>query len=135
MFWATRLADPTRPVLDASGYSHRVAETDVYDSHDYEQDPEKFAANHAGLAEGRPYVNRDLDQDISHAVRGQPYFVSEFGGIWWNPDASTPTAGCGRSRGATATGSATRRVLRPLRGAVRRPARRSPACSATATPS
>ncbi len=23
----------------------------------------------------------------SPAVRGQPYFCSEFGGIWWNPDA------------------------------------------------
>jgi beta-glucuronidase len=53
MFWATRLADPSRPVLDASGYSHRVAETDVWDSHDYEQDPERFTANHAGLADGR----------------------------------------------------------------------------------
>ena len=87
MFWATRLADPTRVVLDASGYSHRVAETDVWDSHDYEQDPEKFTANHAGLAEGRPYGNRHLDQDISQPYAGQPYFVSEFGGIWWNPDA------------------------------------------------
>ncbi|GAA3718623.1 glycoside hydrolase family 2 [Microlunatus aurantiacus] len=87
MFWATRLADPTRVVLDASGYSHRVAETDVWDSHDYEQDPEKFTANHAGLTEGRPYGNRHLDQDISQPYAGQPYFVSEFGGIWWNPDA------------------------------------------------
>ena len=87
MFWATKLADPSRPVLDASGYSHRVAETEVWDSHDYEQDPEKFAANHAGLAEGRPYGNRHLDKDISLPYAGQPYFVSEFGGIWWNPDA------------------------------------------------
>ena len=87
MFWATRLADPTRPVLDASGYSHRVAETDVWDSHDYEQDPERFRANHAGLAEGRPYGNRHLDRDLSLPYAGQPYFVSEFGGIWWNPDA------------------------------------------------
>ena len=87
MFWATRLADPTRPVLDASGYSHRVAETDVWDSHDYEQDPERFRANHAGLAEERPYGNRHLDRDLSLPYAGQPYFVSEFGGIWWNPDA------------------------------------------------
>ena len=43
MFLATKVADPTRPVLDSSGYSHRVPEADVYDSHDYEQDPAKFA--------------------------------------------------------------------------------------------
>ncbi len=30
-------------MLDTSGYSHRVLETDVYDSHNYEQDVEKFA--------------------------------------------------------------------------------------------
>ena len=87
MFWATRLADPTRVVLDASGYSHRVAETDVWDSHDYEQDPEKFAANHTGLAAGRPFGNRHERGEISLPYAGQPYFVSEFGGIWWNPDA------------------------------------------------
>ena len=45
MWLATKLADPTRPVLDASGYSHRVAETEVWDSHDYEQDPARFATN------------------------------------------------------------------------------------------
>ena len=54
MWLATKLADPTRPVLDASGYSHRVAETEVWDSHDYEQDPARFATNQAGLAVRRP---------------------------------------------------------------------------------
>jgi len=87
MFWATKLADPSRPVLDASGYSHRVAETDVWDSHDYEQDPERFAANQAGLAHGKPFANRNERGEFSLPYAGQPYFVSEFGGIWWNPDA------------------------------------------------
>jgi beta-galactosidase/beta-glucuronidase len=86
MFLATKAMDPTRPVLDASGYSHRVPEVDVYDSHDYEQDPARFAANQAGLAAGQPFVNRHGKQEISFPYRGQPYFVSEFGGTWWNPD-------------------------------------------------
>ncbi len=43
MFLAAKLADPSRPVLDASGYSHRVLETDIWDSHNYEQDPAAFA--------------------------------------------------------------------------------------------
>jgi beta-galactosidase/beta-glucuronidase len=89
MFLATKAMDQGRPVLDVSGYSHRVAETDVYDSHDYEQDPAKFKANHAGLAQGKPFINAGSNKDgpISLPYRGQPYFVSEFGGIWWNPDA------------------------------------------------
>jgi len=93
MFLATKAMDTTRPVLDVSGYSHRVRETDVYDSHDYEQDPEKFTAKHAGLAKGEPFRNPDPDAsgirktEWSVPHRGQPYFVSEFGGIWWNPKA------------------------------------------------
>ncbi len=85
MYLATKLADPSRPVVDASGYSHRVRGADIYDGHDYEQDPEAFAANHAGLASGRPFVNLRNDEVISVAYAGQPYFVSEYGGIWWNP--------------------------------------------------
>jgi len=85
MFLAARALDRTRPILDASGYSHRVPEADVYDSHDYEKDPARFAATHAGLAEGRPYANSSRGQACSVPYRGQPYFVSEFGGIWWNP--------------------------------------------------
>jgi beta-galactosidase/beta-glucuronidase len=74
MFLATKAMDTSRPVLDASGYSHRVPETDVYDSH------------HAGLARGAPYVNGTPSMVWSLPWNGQPYFVSEFGGIWWNPD-------------------------------------------------
>ena len=93
MYDATKLADPSRPVLDASGYSHRVRGADVYDSHSYEQDPERFRAEQSGLAEGRPFANRrDLapdehpfaDGEFSLPFAGQPYFVSEYGGIWWN---------------------------------------------------
>jgi beta-galactosidase/beta-glucuronidase len=96
MYLATKAMDSTRPVLDTSGYSHRVPCADVYDSHDYTQDPDTFAERHAGLAEDKPYIN-DASQwglserqvgrvDWSVPYCGQPYFVSEFGGIWWNPD-------------------------------------------------
>ena len=100
MFLAAKAMDATRPVLDASGYAHRVPEADVYDSHDYSQDPERLAANQAGLAAGKPYRNSAAGWGMparaaarltgapewSIAYRGQPYFVSEFGGIWWNPE-------------------------------------------------
>lgn len=86
MFLATKAMDNTRPVLDASGYSHRVPEADVYDCHDYEQDIEEFAAHHEGMVKGEPHRNGSEDQPWSISYRGQPFFVSEFGGIWWNPD-------------------------------------------------
>lgn len=94
MFLAAKAMDTTRPVLDTSGYSHRIAEADVYDSHDYTQDPAVFRERHAGLADEAPYINKpegwmnaDQEKAISIRYNGQPYFVSEFGGIWWNPEA------------------------------------------------
>ncbi|MEV5422558.1 sugar-binding domain-containing protein [Streptomyces cellulosae] len=94
MFLATKQADPSRPVVDASGYAHRVLETDVYDSHCYEQDPEAFARTMAGLAEDHPYVNTGPDgRPWSLPYRGQPYFCSEFGGIWWDAEAAATAAG------------------------------------------
>ncbi|MDB6092467.1 MAG: beta-galactosidase [Verrucomicrobia bacterium] len=94
MFLATKLYDATRPVLDVSGYCHRVPESDVYDGHDYEQDPKKFAATHAKLNRGEPFMN-DTTLHGSIPWRGQPYFVSEFGGIWWNPRAKPTDASWG----------------------------------------
>ncbi|MFJ4170520.1 glycoside hydrolase family 2 protein [Paenarthrobacter sp. NPDC089714] len=96
MFLATKLADPTRPVIDASGYSHRVRETDIYDSHSYEQDPDTFRVEQAGLAGGKPFVNRAHDGvDYSVPYNGQPFFVSEFGGIWWNEAEARQAAAAG----------------------------------------
>jgi len=89
MFLATKAYDLTRPVIDASGYSHRVPETDIYDSHSYEQDPTAFAAQQAGLGEGRPFANTGADGSRwSQPYTGQPYFVSELGGIWWNAETA-----------------------------------------------
>jgi len=85
MFLATKAADTTRPVIDASGYSHRVAETDIYDAHTYEQDPTAFAEQVGHLAEGNPYINHSAHGPCSLPYAGQPYFISEYGGIWWNP--------------------------------------------------
>ncbi len=85
LYFLTKAIDPTRPVLDASGYSHRVAGADIYDSHLYEQDPKVFARLMSGIAEGRPYVNTAPDGTVwSVPYAGQPYFCSEFGGIWWS---------------------------------------------------
>ncbi len=79
-YLATKALDPTRPVIDTSGGFHVV--TDIYDVHDYEQEPEVFRARYAPLAAGGeaydPFPNRQQ-------YEGQPYFVSEYGGTWGNP--------------------------------------------------
>lgn len=87
LFLLTGGADNTRPVLDASGYAHRVPETAVYDCHDYEQDPVVFRRNHAGLGAGQPYCNAG-HRAWSVPYQGQPFMVSEFGGIWWSSAAA-----------------------------------------------
>lgn len=81
MFLATKAMDLTRLVLDASGYSHRLVEADIYDSHNYEQDVARFKAAMSGLDTGTPYANGGETWSVPY--RGQPYFCSEFGGIWW----------------------------------------------------
>ena len=81
----TKALDPTRPVHDASGWTH--VETDVFSVHDYEQDPKRFHDRYAddlcddseGRAQfgGLPGV----------AYQGQPYVVDEYGGTWWEEGA------------------------------------------------
>jgi beta-galactosidase/beta-glucuronidase len=84
IFHFTKLLDPTRLVIDASGGYH-FASPDVYDSHNYDQDVPKFKEAFDGLLESPPvvFVNGERDRHVSY--RGQPYYVSEYGGIWWNP--------------------------------------------------
>jgi hypothetical protein len=87
LYALTKAIDPSRPALDASGYSHRVPGADIYDAHLYEQDPREFARLMDAARRGTPYVNRAPDgTDWSVPYAGQPYFCSEFGGIWWSDD-------------------------------------------------
>ncbi len=92
MFLATKAFDPTRPVLDVSGWVHTVRETDLTDTHDYDQDPATLAERHAGVRDGRPVFNTDGGRPAPPTYDGQPFFVSEFGGVWWNPDTAAADA-------------------------------------------
>lgn len=78
VYKATKAADPTRPVIDTSGNYH--VQTDIFDVHDYEQDVEKFAEHYAPMITGGPVYNWCGRQSYG----GEPYFVSEYGGILWN---------------------------------------------------
>ena len=77
----TKAMDPSRPCIDTSGGYH--AETDIYDTHDYEQDPEIYAKRYQPGAELYDHFARHQHYDGK-----LPMFVSEYGGIRWTDDAS-----------------------------------------------
>ncbi len=76
----TRAIDHYRPIIDSSGYVHAI--TDIYDVHDYDQDPKTMKERYKSLAsgEGEVFVNNTKMEKYE----GQPYFVSEMGGIFWD---------------------------------------------------
>lgn len=83
VYRATKSIDPTRPVIDTSGNFHVI--TDIFDIHDYEQDVGAFEAKFEGMKSGGEAYNNFPNRQT---YQGQPYFVSEYGGIWWDPNAS-----------------------------------------------
>ncbi|WP_300683759.1 glycoside hydrolase family 2 protein [Acutalibacter sp. 1XD8-36] len=80
-YLATKALDPTRPVIDTSGNFHVI--TDIYDIHDYDQEPDSFRAKLAPMADGGEAFETFPQRQ---KYEGQPYFVSEYGGTWWNPN-------------------------------------------------
>ena len=85
----TKQYDTTRPCIDTSGNYHVV--TDIFDVHDYEQDPAVFAASYEPFKNGTgPFFDRLGDRQ--QYQEGQPMFVSEYGGIKWAMDASDEKA-------------------------------------------
>ena len=80
----TKAFDPSRPCIDASGYIH--VESDIFDIHDYEQDPAKFKVSLDSLTnEGK---NIDRHSQFHTYNKWQPIFVSEYGGTRWSEDQS-----------------------------------------------
>ncbi|MDD2431199.1 MAG: glycoside hydrolase family 2 TIM barrel-domain containing protein [Firmicutes bacterium] len=67
--------DGSRPVIDTSGYVHVI--TDIYDTHDYIQDIESYK---------KRFHKKELPVNYPEFEKyeGQPYIVSEYGGIWWS---------------------------------------------------
>ena len=82
----TKTADPYRPVIDASGGLHVV--TDMFDIHDYEQDPSVLEQSLAPMLEDPTYIHNPLHNNVlaRHRYGGQPYWISEYGGTFWNPE-------------------------------------------------
>lgn len=75
----TKKLDPSRPCIDTSGNYHVV--TDIYDIHDYCQDIAAYHRRYDDFTEG-VFENRPGRQEY----KGEPYMVSEYGGIRWSQD-------------------------------------------------
>ena len=74
VYEATKRFDSTRPVIDVS-WNYQV-KTDVFDTHDYVQETEEF---------DKRFSSGAYDQ-YHQTYEGQPYFLSEYGGIAWVKD-------------------------------------------------
>lgn len=82
IYLATKNADSTRPCIDTSGNYHVI--TDIFDVHDYDQNPGTFSERYRPFAEKGELFYKFTDRQ--HYTFGQPSFVSEYGGIKWSPD-------------------------------------------------
>ena len=88
IYRVTKAVDPGRPCIDSSGGFH--VETDIYDVHDYDQNPETFKANYDRLMTEGYLYDRLVDSPKyigryggRQKYPGGPGFVSEYGGIRW----------------------------------------------------
>ena len=96
LYCQTKATDPTRPCIDTSGNYHVV--TDIFDLHDYIQSPEKFAEIYTlgtpeeMLAVYEKYHVKASKHQLGKYIKGQPVFVSEYGGIKWDVNSNLSNA-------------------------------------------
>lgn len=73
----TKAVDNTRPVIDTSGFRH--VNTDIFDLHDYNQNPDELRSHYENLpVDGTLHDNFS---DRQKYKKGQPVFISEYGGM------------------------------------------------------
>lgn len=78
-YQVTKRLDPTRPCIDTSGHYH--VRTDIFDIHDYDQNPDSFRRRYQRL------VDENVLEDVyssRQSYGGQPVFLSEYGGTKWD---------------------------------------------------
>ncbi|KAF1295545.1 beta-galactosidase [Enterococcus sp. JM4C] len=85
IYETTKSLDPTRPCIDTSGNYHVI--TDIYDVHDYAQDVDVFKEHFTGEKQTNG-VFWD-EHDARQTYKGEPFCVSEYGGIKWDPSEQT----------------------------------------------
>lgn len=81
IYEATKAMDPTRPCIDTSGGFHAV--TDIYDVHNYEQNPEVFRTQYEKIPVDGTFFDSFAPDQQKYPGHEMPIFVSEYGGIAW----------------------------------------------------
>ncbi len=90
----TKAVDSTRPCIDTSGNFH--VKTDIFDLHDYSYDVEFFKKNYDRfMTENYLYQHVLVENKGRQEYKGQPVFISEYGGIKWVSDESIKSWGYG----------------------------------------
>ena len=90
----TKAVDSTRPCIDTSGNFH--VKTDIFDLHDYSYDVEFFKKNYDRfMTEDYLYQHVLVENGGRQTYRGEPVFISEYGGIKWVSDESIKSWGYG----------------------------------------
>ncbi len=83
----TKAVDPTRPVLETSGWVHTLTHPEVRDAHDYDGKPESLRKRwedyFSGAAASGSMPPRYGHSPASVKDCGVPFMISEFGGIGW----------------------------------------------------
>ena len=90
----TKAVDNTRPCIDTSGNFH--VKTDIFDLHDYSYDVDFFKKNYDRfMTEDYLYQHVLVENKGRQEYRGEPVFISEYGGIKWVSDESIKSWGYG----------------------------------------
>lgn len=92
VYRVTKAVDGTRPCIDTSGNFH--VETDIFDVHDYDQNPETFAERYESFKNGGELYTYFKDRQ---KYNGEPGFVSEYGGIKWSLEETEKAWGYGNA--------------------------------------
>lgn len=100
VYRVTKHVDPTRPCIDTSGGFHVT--TDVFDFHDYDQDPDNFRRTYEPLEKDdilNDYLTRTpkFSQHKQTYRKGQAVFASEYGGIKWDVEEDIQSWGYGHA--------------------------------------
>ncbi|MGN0557390.1 MAG: hypothetical protein ACI4IV_06040, partial [Acutalibacteraceae bacterium] len=98
LYKSTKAVDPSRPCIEASGGEHIVANgktitTDIYDVHNYDQNPVTFRQSYADIDKGK--VGEAWHKCGQKYDGTKPFFVSEYGGLGWMLDDSVAGWGYG----------------------------------------
>ena len=87
-FHLTKTLDPTRPVIDTSGWMHIKGLSDICDWHDYTQNPTVFKEKYEAVANGT-YITTPEKWAKPPIL---PNFISEYGGIKWDINSNLDNA-------------------------------------------